>query len=135
MRPWLVVLAPSSSNIVSYGGTNEVFQRRLINCVAFMEIYSARLFRTKAGVEECMWIIQRSTLKKVQLYDLLECARGTNESLLRPDRRIPLPLLRNIGGGLVNKFSQSSDHFAMPVGKLCDVCVDTFRWIHVFPPC
>ena len=121
-----------SSNIVSYGSTNELFQSRLIDCVALTEIYRSRFFRIKAGIEEFLRIFQASALKKVHFYGFLERADSTNQSPVRPDRGIPLPFLSDVGVGLTDQFAQSSDHLAAPVGKFCDVFVDTFRWIHVY---
>src|SRR6266699_701028 len=120
-----------SSNVVSYGSTNELFQSRLINCIALMEIYRSRFFSIKAGIEECMRIFQESALKKVHFYCFLESADRTNKPLVRPYRGIPLPFLSDVGGGLVDKVAQPGEHLTAPVSKLCDLLVDTFRWIHV----
>src|SRR5207249_2311926 len=120
-----------SSNIVSYGSTNEIFQSRLINCIALTEIYRSRFFRIKASIEECMRIFQESTLKKVHFYCFLESADSTNKSLVRPYRGIPLPFLSDVGVSLEDKFAQSGEHLAAPVGKFSDLFVDKFRWIHL----
>src|SRR6266480_1654970 len=120
-----------SSNIVSNSSTNELFQSRLINCIALTEIYRSRFFSIKAGIEECMRIFQESALKKVHFYCFLESADSTNKSLMRPYRGIPLPFLSHVGVGLVDKFAQPGEHLTAPVSKLCDLLVDTFRWIHV----
>src|SRR2546423_15132314 len=120
-----------SSNIVSNSSTNEIFQSRLINCITLMEIYRSRFFSIKAGIEECMRIFQESTLKKVHFYCFLESADSTNKPLVRPYRGIPLPFLSDAWVGLEDKFAQSGEHLAAPVGKFCDLLVDTFRWIHV----
>jgi len=56
---------------VSDGSTNELFQSRLINCIALTEIYRSRFFSSKAGIEEFMRIFQESALKKVHFYCLL----------------------------------------------------------------
>src|SRR6059058_5175098 len=98
-----------SSNVVSYGSTNEPFQSRLINCITLMEIYRSRFFSIKAGIEECMRIFQGSTLKKVHFYCFLERADSTNKSLVRPNRGIPLPFLSDVGVGLEDKFAQSGE--------------------------
>src|SRR6266567_5041749 len=128
----LVLLVSSyfSSHIVSYGSTNELFQSRLINCVALMEIDRSRFFRIKPGIEEFLRIFQHSALKKVHFDCLLESAGRTNQSLVRPHRGFPLPFLSDVGVSIVDKFAQSGDHLAAPVGKFCDLCVDTFRWLH-----
>src|SRR5579864_3297735 len=120
-----------SSNIVSYGSTKELFQRRLINCVALTEIYRSRFFRLKAGIEEFVRIFQESALKKVHFYCFLEGADSTNKSPVRPYRGLPLPFLSDVGVGLKDQFAQSGEQLAAPVGKFCDVLVDTFRWFHV----
>src|SRR5229473_5398458 len=120
-----------SSNIVSYSSTNEIFQSRLINCIALTEIYRPRFFSIKASIEECMRIFQESALKKVHFYCFLESAGSTNKSLVRPYRGIPLPFLSEAGVGLEDKFAQSGERLAAPVGKFCDLFVDTFRWIHL----
>src|SRR5438477_1854446 len=106
-----------SSNIVSYGSTKELFQRRLINCIDLTEIYRSRLFRLKAGIEEFVRIFQESALKKVHFYCFLEGADRTNQSLVRPDRGIPLPFLSDVGVGLQDQFAQSGQHVAAPVSK------------------
>src|SRR5947207_3392930 len=120
-----------SSNIVSYGSTNELFQSRLINFIALMEIYRSRFFSIKASIEECMRIFQESALKKVQFYCFLESAGRTNKTLMRPYCGIPLPFLSDVGVSLVDKVAQPGEHLAAPIGKLCDLFVDTFRWIHI----
>ena len=99
----------------------------LVNCLT--EIYRSRFFSIKAGIEECMRIFQGSALKKVHFYCFLESADSTNKSLVRPYRGIPLPFLSDVGVGLKDKFAQSGEHLAAPVGKFCDLFVDTFRWI------
>src|SRR5260370_15600463 len=119
------------SNIVGYGSTNEFFQSRLINCVALMEIYRSHFFGIKASIKEFLRIFQESALKKVHFYCFLESADSTNKSLVRPYRGIPLPFFSEAGVGLKDKFAQSGEHVAAPVGKFCDLCVDTFRWIHL----
>jgi hypothetical protein len=116
---------------MNYCSANEIFQSRLINCVALTEIDRARFFGIKAGIEECMRIFQESALKKVHFYCFLESADRTNQSLVRPDRGLPLPFLSDVGISLQDKFAQSGDHVAAPVGKFRDLCVDAFRWIHV----
>ena len=128
----VVVSSYFSSHIMSYGSTNELFQSRLINCVALTEIYCSRFFRIKAGIEEFLRIFQQSALKKVHFYRLLESADSTNQPPVRPYRGIPFPFLSDVGVGLADKFAQSGDHLAAPVGKFCDLCVDTFRWVHSF---
>src|SRR5437870_5565151 len=109
-------LSSVSLNIVSYGSTNELFQSRLINCVALMEIYRSRFFSIKAGIEEFMRIFQESALKKVHFYCFLESADRTNKSLVRPYRGIPLPFLSDAWVGLEDKFAQSGERLAAPVG-------------------
>jgi hypothetical protein len=78
-----------------------------------------------------MRIFQESALKKVHFYYFLESADSTNKSLVGPYRGIPLPFLSDVGVGLEDKFAQSGEHLAAPVGKFCDLIVDTFRWIHL----
>src|SRR5207247_8543047 len=95
-----VVSSYFSSHIVSYGSTNELFQSRLINCVALTEIYCSRFFRIKAGIEEFLRIFQQSALKKVHFYRLLESADSTNQPPVRPYRGIPFPFLSDFGVGL-----------------------------------
>jgi hypothetical protein len=53
-----VVSSYFSSKIVSYGSTDELFQSRLINYIALMEIDRSRFFRIKAGIEEFLRIFQ-----------------------------------------------------------------------------
>src|SRR2546423_1286860 len=77
-------------------------------------------------------VFQPSALKKVHFYCLLESADSTNQPPVRPYRGIPFPFLSDVGVGLADKFAQSGDHLAAPVGKFCDLCVDTFRWVHSF---
>src|SRR6266581_4890241 len=121
-----------SFNIVSNGSANEIFQSRLINCVILMKIDRSRFFRIRTGIEELMRIFQESTLKKVHFYSFLERADSTHQSLMRPYCGIPLPFLSDVGVGLEDKFAQLGKHLAAPVGKFCDLLVDTFRWIHWF---
>src|SRR5260370_15033957 len=130
--PVPVVSSYFSSNIVNYVSTHELFQSRLINCVALTEMYCSRFFRIKTGIEEFLRIFQQSALKKINFYCLLESANSTNQPPVRPYRRVPFPFLSNVRVGLADKFAQAGDHLAAPVGKFCDLCVDTFRWVHPF---
>src|SRR2546421_11669947 len=78
-----------------------------------------------------MRIFKGSALKKFHFYCFLESADKTNKPLVRPYRGIPLPFLSDVGGSLVDKVAQPGEHLTPPVSKLCDLLVDTFRWIHV----
>jgi hypothetical protein len=126
---WGIILFPPT--IVSNSSTDELFQSRLINRVALMEIDHSRFFCIKASIEERMRIFQGSALKKVHFDGLLESADSTHKSLVRPDGCFPLPFLSEMGISLENQFAQSGDHGATPVRKLCDVLIDVFGWIHV----
>src|SRR5947209_8977504 len=95
-----------------------------------MEIYCSRFFRIKASIEEFMRIFQQSALKKVHFYCFLESADSTNKSLVRPYRGLPLPFLGDVGVGLEDQLAQSGKHLAAPIGKFCDLFVNTFRCIH-----
>src|SRR5450759_558607 len=77
-----------------------------------------------------MRIFEGSSHNKVHFYCSLESAYSTNKSRVSPYCVLPLPFLTDIGVGLDDKFAQPGDHLAAPVGKFCDLLVDTFRWIH-----
>ena len=82
----------------------------------------------ETGVEEAGRILQRRTLGEGHLHDLLVGLARADDAVVLPRRdAAPLPLLDDVGIGLLDHLAEPAEHLAPPVVELLDPRVDLLR--------
>src|SRR3981081_3447249 len=92
-----------------------------------MQIDSAPDIAFKAGVEESRRVLERSALGESQLHDALVRLAGADQSIVRPNRNAPLPLLDPLRVSLFDESADMGEHLAPPVVEFLDPRVDQPR--------
>src|SRR5262245_8348137 len=110
-----------------HGGANEGFQRRLVYLLALVEVDGAPCAPLETGVEEARRILQRGPFGEGHLHDMLVGLARADQSIVRPDRNSPLPLLDDFGIGFFDQRTEPAQHLAPPVAQLLDSRVDQLR--------
>src|SRR6266568_6796325 len=77
-----------------------------------------------------MWIWKTCALEKIHFHTSLETANRQNESLVSEDCSVPFPPFSDLRFSVVNDLTKLGHRFATPVGKLRNLTVDKFGWIH-----
>src|SRR5262249_51765968 len=93
-----------------------------------MEIDGAPGVTFEAGVEEARRVLQRGALGEGHLHDVLVSLARADNAAVRPHRDpSPLPLLDDIGIGLLDHTTKPAEHLAPPLAPLLDARVYQLR--------
>src|SRR5262245_24208962 len=112
-------------------GTNQIFQRTLIDLITLEKIDRSSRVALEARVEELVRIREARPIGKGELHPVLVGVADRDHSVARPYRAShPLPFLDDLSIGLEDDLADTGQRFAPPVRELCDHAVDSFRWIH-----
>ena len=92
-----------------------------------MDAYRPGRLGVEARVEQPLRVAQRCALEESDLDVILERAHRNEIPLLRPDRRVPLPLFDRVWGGSANQLAQLGEDLATPIARIVDVSRDLVR--------
>src|SRR6266581_1869949 len=106
----LVRLLPRPCPVLSYSGSNEIFQGLLIDLVTFMEVNCPGFLSLKPSIEELVRVQKICALKEVHFHISLESTRSYDQSVVGPHRCVPFPLLSDLGVNIVNDLAKPRDH-------------------------
>src|SRR5678816_3442094 len=113
--------------------TNERFEGGLVNLFSFVDVERAADVAVETRVEETGRILQRRALGEGQLHDSLVRLASADDAVVRPDRGAgpgrfhPLPLLDDVGVGLLDERAHSAEGFPAPVPEFDDSFRDEIR--------
>src|SRR3954453_14498966 len=95
---------------------------------ALMDIDSAPGVAFQAGVEEAGRILQGGPLGEGHFHDALVRLAGADDPAVRPHRNpSPLPLLDDVGVGLLDETSNPGQRLAPPIAQFLDPRIDQPR--------
>src|SRR5262245_8999140 len=104
---------------------DEILQGFLIDLVAFVDVDGAPDIPIEAGVEETRRVLQRSSLGKRQLDDVLVRLSRADEAAVGPDGSPhPLPLFDDLRVCLVYDCAHFRERLPAPVPKFLDLLID-----------
>src|SRR5215472_2248650 len=83
--------------VQGHGGANESLQRLVVNLLALVEVDGTPRVSLETGIEEPCRILQRRPSRERHLDDALVSLAGADQSIVRPHRNRPLPLLDDFG--------------------------------------
>src|SRR5579863_1274902 len=106
---------------------NECLERSLVNFFSFVDVNRPAHVSFEARVEETRRILQKRALGERKLHDLLVGFAGANDSVVRPNRSAPLPLLDRVRVCRLDQLAHSAEGFSAPVPKLGDSFRDKLR--------
>src|SRR3989454_945800 len=89
-----------------------------------MEVNRPRFLSLKPRVEELVRVRKTGALKEVHLHIPLESTDRYYQPIVRPDRRVPLPLFGDGWVGVVNDLAKRDHYLPTPVLELCNLLVD-----------
>src|SRR5262245_36869716 len=127
--------------IERYCSADEVPQGCLIDLVAFVDVDGAPDVSFEARVEQTRRVLERSSLGKCQLDDVLVRLSGADNAAMRKDRSAgrcglrPFPLFDDLRVGFVYDRTHFRKRFPTPVPKFPDLLVELCRSrLHVDSP-
>src|SRR5205823_13617347 len=88
--------------------------------------------RLQPGVEQLIRVRERGALEEVQLHRALERPGRAHHPGARPHRRVPLPLLDDLGIGAAADPTEPGDQLPAPVAELGDPLIDQLGWGHAY---
>src|SRR5882762_9129782 len=124
--PGLRLTLALEMEIERHCSTDELLQGRFIDRVAFVDVDGAPDIPVEAGVEETCRVLQRSSLGKCHLDDILVRLSRADDAAVRPDGsprgRLfpPLPLFDDLRVCVVDDCAHSREHLPAPVPKFLD---------------
>src|SRR6188768_1351123 len=114
--------------IQGHGGLDEALQCLLVYLLALVEVDGSPGVALEARVEEARRIVEGRALREGHLHDLLVGLPGADDAVVLPDGSAPpLPLLDDLGIGLLDEGTEPAEHLAPPVAQLLDSRVDQLR--------
>src|SRR4029077_12788457 len=100
-------------------------QRLLVDLLALAEVDRAPRVPAETGVEEAPRILQSGPLGEGHLHDLLVRLARAEDPVVVPRRNAaPLPLLDDVGIGVLDQGAEPAEELAPPVVELGDSLVD-----------
>ena len=123
-------MALGARTILGYRGSNQIFQRRLVDLVAFMEVNRSRFLCIEPCIEEPARVRKICALEEVHLHISLESTHRYNQPVVRKHRGAPLPLFGNLGISFVDDLTKPGYRFAAPVRQFRDLFVDKLGSAH-----
>ena len=106
------LLACGVRTILGYGGSNQIFQRRLVDLVGFMEVNCSRFLCIEPCIEELAWVRKICALEEVHLHISLESTHRYNQPIVRKHRSVPLALFGDLGISFVDDLTKFGYCFA-----------------------
>src|SRR6266571_6209319 len=107
--------AMGAERVQRHGRANKSLQCLVVNLLALVEVDGTPGVAIEAGVEEAYWVLKCGPLGKGQLNDVLVRLAGADQTVVRPHRNAPLPLLDHLGVGLLDQYAEMGEHLAPPV--------------------
>src|SRR5262245_19691857 len=105
-------------------------KRLLVELVVLVNVDRTPGVALEARVEQSRRILQRGSFEERELHDALVRLAGADPAVVRPDRNTrvgglaPLPLLDDVGIGLLDQAAKPGERLASPVAQLLDLRVD-----------
>src|SRR5262249_20345774 len=110
------------------GGANQSLESLRVNLVAFVKIDGAPGVAFQDRVEKARRVIQRRALGEGHLHRVLVGIRGADQPIVRPrGTPSPLPLIDDLGVGLLDESAEPGERLTSPVAQLLDPGVYQFR--------
>src|SRR5260370_14602451 len=107
---------------------DEIFQGRRIDLVAFVDVDGAPDIPVEAGVKQTCSVLQRSSLGKCHLDDVLVRFSRADDAAMGPDGSPhPLPLFGDLRVCFVYDSAHFRERLPAPVPKFLDLLVDECR--------
>src|SRR5262249_27898346 len=126
--------ARSPRRVQGHGGANQRLECLFIYRAVLMDIDGTPGVAFEAGVEEATWVGERGALGECEFHLVLVGLARADDAAVRPHwnpRRIgglsPFHLLDHIGVGLLDHYSDPSEHVAAPIVQLLDSRIDLMR--------
>src|SRR5215510_9431505 len=82
-----------------------------------------------------MWVFQGGTFDKDNLDVMLECPGYANKPILGPYCGAPFPFFLEVRICFIDYLAQSCQHLAAPIGQVCNLFINHFRWIRFVHAC